>query len=73
MINDWYEVWVDESTDIPYVLFLCPSKDNPTEFLIIDPKENDRVVQTLPDYETARLWLREDEYILVRGRMKIDE
>jgi hypothetical protein len=71
MINDWYEVWVDETTHIPYVLFLCPNKDNPTEFSIIDPKKS-KVVQTLPDYKTAMLWLQEDEYTLVSGRMIID-
>jgi hypothetical protein len=65
MINDWYEVWVDESTDVPYVLFLCPSKDNPAEFLIVDPEGDGKIIKTLPNYETARFWLREDEYILV--------
>lgn len=61
-IQHWYEVWVDESTTIPYVLFVCPNKSDPKEILIIDPKENNQLVMKMTDYETAKLWLLEDEY-----------
>ena len=72
MIQEGYEVWVDESTKIPYVLFLCPDPSNPGGMLIIDPKENNRIIQKLPDYNTAMLWLTEDEYTRVDGRMEIE-
>jgi hypothetical protein len=36
MIQAWYEVWVDESTTIPYVLFLCPDPSHLGGMLIID-------------------------------------
>ena len=39
MIQEWYEVWVDESTKILYVLFLCPDPSNPGGMLIIDQKK----------------------------------
>lgn len=71
MIQNWYEIWVDESTEIPYVLFVCPNTINTNEILIIDPKENK--IENMPDYETAKQWLCEDEYTLVDGRMIIDE
>jgi hypothetical protein len=70
MIYDWYEIWVDESTEIPYVLFLRPNQDNPKEILIIDPKENNKAIKKMPNYESAKLWLQEDEYTLVEGRME---
>jgi hypothetical protein len=70
MIQDWYEVWVDESIEIPYVLFLRPNQDNPKEILIIDPRENNKPIKTMPNYESAKLWLQEDEYTLVKGRME---
>jgi hypothetical protein len=70
MIQDWYEVWVDESIEIPYVLFLRPNQDNSQEILIIDPKENNKAIKKMPNYESAKLWLQEDEYTLVEGRME---
>ncbi len=72
MNQDWYEIWVDESPEVPYVLLLCPNKSNSKELLIIDPQEKNAIVQTMSDYEFAILWLTEDEYTLVHGRMLED-
>jgi hypothetical protein len=69
MLYEWYEIWADETHDLPYILLLCPSTVEHDKCLIIDPKENDKIVDILPDYESAKLWLLEDEFILVRGRM----
>jgi hypothetical protein len=69
MIHEWYEVWADETHDIPYILILCPSKNESGKFCIVDPKEDNRVVDTLSDYDSAKLWLLEDEFTLVKGRM----
>ena len=70
MIEHWYEVWVDESTEVPYVLFLAPNSVDSSEILIIDPQEKNPIIKKMPDYETAKLWLLEDEYTLVNGRME---
>lgn len=72
MIEKWYEVWVDESTKVPYILFVCPDPNNSGGILIIDPKQNNQVTQKLLDYNTAVLWLTEDEYTRVEGRMEIE-
>jgi hypothetical protein len=73
MIHEWYEVWAEETDGVPYLLILSPSLTERDKFVIIDPKENNRVVDVLPDYDSARLWLLEDEFILVRERMSIDK
>ena len=73
MIYEWYEIWADETHEIPYLLLLCLSSTDKEKFLIIDPRENNRIVDTLLDYESARSWLLEDEFTLVRGRMFVDE
>ena len=70
-IAHWYELWVDKSTPVPYVLFVCLNQSPAEEILIIDPKENNQLVITMPDYETAKLWLLEQEYMFVSGRMEI--
>jgi len=63
----WYEVWSDESFDEPYLLIL--SKAGHGEIVIIDPRENSKIVFRSDDYHEAKLWLLEDEYTLVDGRM----
>lgn len=72
MIQKWYEIWVDESTEIPYVLFVYPDKDNFNIIIILDPKES-KIIENLPNYEMAKDWLCEDEYTLVNGRMIIND
>jgi hypothetical protein len=72
MIYSWYEVWADETHDTPYILLLCPSPTEQGKFLIIDPKEGNQVVDILPDYDSAKLWLLEDEFTSVNGRMLND-
>jgi hypothetical protein len=69
MIHEWYEVWADETHDTPYILLLHPSKTETGKFCIVDPKEDNRIVNTLSDYDSAKLWLLEDEFTLVKGRM----
>ena len=68
MIYDWYETWVDESPAVPYVLFVFPDPTRIGGVVVIDPKEDDKVVHQAPDYESARMWLLEDEYTQVAGR-----
>ena len=73
MIFEWYEVWADESHDIPYLLILYLSLSEKGKFFIVDPKENNKIVKVLTDYDAATAWLTEDEFTLIQGRMISDE
>lgn len=68
----WYEVWVDESPGYPYVLVLRPNESKPEELLIIDPKEGNKIIYRASSYDEARLWLLEDEFDIVEGRMGLE-
>jgi len=67
MTINWYEVWTDEGIDIPYVLILIAKDDE--IFQVCDPKEDNNICFQSKNYEDAKLWLLEDEYTLVEGRM----
>jgi hypothetical protein len=69
MSADWYEVWADEALPFPYLLLVMPSQGGGTGVVVIDPKEGNRVVCSSADYDAAKLWLLEDEYHRVDGRM----
>ncbi|MEO1143555.1 MAG: hypothetical protein AAFW66_14645 [Pseudomonadota bacterium] len=63
----WYEVWSDVSPGYPYILILSAKEDG--RFVVSDPKEGNKVVYSSNEYEEAKLWLLEDEFTLVSGRM----
>lgn len=67
--QEWYEVWVEQSTQVPSVLLLGPAPEKTGELLIIDPTKDNETIQRMPDYDTASLWLSEADYIRVDGRM----
>ena len=71
MNQDWCEIWIDDSPEFPYILLLCPSKEKENQYLIIDPKEDYKVIRNDSSYDEATLWLLEDEYTLVNGRMDL--
>jgi hypothetical protein len=68
---DWsfLEVWLDAG--IPYVLLLL--SDQSGHWYVYDPAEQYKVIFASPNYEEAKLWLLEDEYELVRGRLSYAE
>ena len=68
MSADWYEVWGDDGLPVPYLLLVLPDEADKRCVVIVDPKEN-KVVHKAAEYETAKLWLLEDEYRRVEGRM----
>jgi hypothetical protein len=72
MIHDdkWFEVWFSEGQDVLpyYLLVVTPDPGNPGRVVVIDPKENNRVVYQGQSYEDTMLWLKEDEYSQVEGR-----
>ena len=72
MTHKWYEIWAEENDDIPYLLFLCEDLSKEDKFAIIDPKENNKIIKLFSSYDLAKLWLLEDEFTLVRGRMPIE-
>ncbi len=45
---------------------LCDSEGN---CQVYDPKQGDKVIFSSNDYETAKLWLLEDEYEPLEGRL----
>jgi hypothetical protein len=68
----WFEVWADDSTDPPYLLLVRPDPEEANIVLIYDPKENYSVVYRASDYDSAQMWLLEDEYTLLHGRALLD-
>jgi hypothetical protein len=68
----WLEVWADDTTDPPYVLLVRPSPKEPDQILVQDPKSNYSVVFRAGNYEAVKMWLLEDEYVRVEGRVTSD-
>jgi hypothetical protein len=69
MNENWYEIWADEGHDVPYILML---RSNSQGFEILDPKEDNRKVFESRDYEGAKHYLLEDEFVRV-GRKELDD
>ncbi|WP_375505542.1 hypothetical protein [uncultured Nostoc sp.] len=67
--NNWEftEVWIDAMLSPPYILLLvCGSEDN---CQVYDPAQGYKVVFSSNDYNAAKLWLLEDEYEPIEGRL----
>jgi hypothetical protein len=73
LANNWQftEIWVDPTSVPPYVLMLLG--DDEDNFCIFDPKEGYEIVFTSSSYEEAELWLLEDEYERVEGRLLMED
>jgi hypothetical protein len=69
MKTNWYEVWADEGLPVPYLLLLRPFEQR---YEILDPTQDNKRVFDSPRYDDARMWLLEDEYVLV-GRKEVDD
>lgn len=69
MNQNWYEVWADEGHSVPYLLLLRPSAQ---VFEVLDPLESNKQVFQARTYEDVKMWLLEDEFVLV-GRKQVDE
>jgi len=71
----WFEVWFSEGDNgMPsWLLLVTPDSKNPGQVMVIDPQENYKVVYQDHNYEDTRLWLLEDEFSRVEGRMIVDE
>ncbi|MCC5606294.1 hypothetical protein LC612_05695 [Nostoc sp. CHAB 5834] len=67
--NNWEftEVWIDPMLSPPYILLLlCDSEDN---CQVYDPAQGYKIVFSSNDYNAAKLWLLEDEYQPIEGRL----
>ena len=69
MSATWYEIWADDKL---YLLVVRPDENAMAGVVVIDPLQGNTVVHRADDYDSAKLWLLEDEYTLVRGRMTPD-
>lgn len=63
----WYEVWADELSDGIYLLVVY--RINSGEHIVIDPQDNKTIQFQELDYEKVKLWLLEDGYVKVDGRI----
>ena len=65
------EAWVDSLQSPPYVLLLLGDRDGNCR--ILDPKEGYNIIKSCENYNDAQLWLLEDEYEPLEGRLTSDE
>ncbi len=71
--NNWHftEVWIDPMLTPPYVLLLLADAQGKCQ--IYDPAKDYAVIFTSENYEIAKLWLLEDEYEPIKGRLSLDD
>ncbi len=67
--NSWsfLEVWVDPMQSPPYILLLLGDKAG--SCYVFDPADGYRVIKNCGNYEEAQIWLLEDEYEPLEGRL----
>ncbi|MGA9380989.1 MAG: hypothetical protein WBV73_19665 [Phormidium sp.] len=67
--NNWEfsEVWIDAMLSPPYLLLLLG--DSEGNCRIYDPAQGYKIVFSSNNYEEAKLWLLEDEYEPIEGRL----
>ena len=71
--SDWnfLETWVDPLQSPPYVLLLL--SDQTGQCRILDPGEGYSLVKSCGTYDEAQLWLLEDEYEPLEGRLASED
>ena len=68
---EFAEVWIDPMLSPPYVLLLLGDQSGHCH--VYDPAEGYKTVFTSSTYEEAQLWLLEDEYEPIEGRLSTSE
>lgn len=73
LANSWQftELWVDPTAGPPYVLIMVGDSDG--NCCVYDPNQSYKIVFSSYSYEQAKLWLLEDEYERVEGRMLVEQ
>lgn len=64
---EFTELWIDPTASPPYVLILL--SDSSGKSCVYDPNQNYQLVFKSNTYQEAKLWLLEDEYERVEGRL----
>ena len=64
---DFLEVWVDPFLSPPYILLLLGDEAGPCR--IYSPAENHKLIFSSATYPEAEIWLLEDEYEPLQGRL----
>ena len=67
--NSWnfLEVWVDSMQSPPYLLLVLGDESGRCN--ILDPADRYKLVKNYDTYDQAQLWLLEDEYEPLEGRL----
>jgi len=68
---DFVEVWIDPMRSPPYILMLLG--DSSGSCRLYDPAENYKVIFAAATYDEAQIWLLEDEYEPIEGRILASE
>ena len=61
--------WADEGLSIPCIVVVWPVDGS---FQVVDLAQGNRTVFESPNYDDARMWSLEEEYVRV-GRKELDE
>jgi hypothetical protein len=71
--DEWnfVEVWIDPMLSPPYILLLLG--DSAGSCRVYESAENYQVVFSSATYDEAQIWLLEDEYEPVEGRLSASE
>ncbi|WP_072619278.1 hypothetical protein [Spirulina major] len=64
---NFLEVWVDPMQSPPYLLLLLGDESGDCQ--VLDPAEQYKLIKQCSSYEQAQLWLLEDEYEPLEGRL----
>lgn len=70
--NNWQftEVWIDAMLAPPYLLLLLVNYQEKCQ--IYDPAQDYKMIFSTDNYEEAKLWLLEDEYEPIEGRLSLN-
>jgi hypothetical protein len=71
--NEWdfAEFWLDPTASPLYALLLLAKESGPCR--VLDPAKGYRQVFSGASYREAKLWLLEDEYERVQGRLQLSK
>lgn len=72
MTAKWFEIWADAGLEPPYLLTVLASRSPAEGVVVIDPQEGGKRVFKSHSYEEVKMWLLEDEYERVTGRVDLD-
>ncbi len=64
---NFLEVWVDPMQSPPYLLMVLGNESGGCH--ILDPADRYKLVKSCESYDQAQLWLLEDEYEPLEGRL----